>query len=98
MGILGGAAGPVSPGGGSLLAAPSAATAPPSPPASAAVGATSIAFPAISCGVYRFPVRMATQIALSEVRRWQKEHDLPETVIFCCFTGDVWMAYEDALA
>jgi O-acetyl-ADP-ribose deacetylase (regulator of RNase III) len=61
------------------------------------VNAQSIAFPAISCGVYRFPVEQATEIAISEVRRWQKDHDSPQTVIFCCFTADVWDAYEYAL-
>jgi len=33
----------------------------------AQLGATSIAFPAISCGVYRFPPRQAAQIAVAEV-------------------------------
>ncbi len=64
----------------------------------AGIAARTIAFPAISCGVYRFPILQATQIAVSEVRRWQKEHDSPQTVIFCCFTPDVWAAYEHVLA
>ena len=64
----------------------------------AEVNAQSIAFPAISCGVYRFPVDLATQIALREVRRWQASSALPERVIFCCFTGEVWRAYQQQMA
>jgi len=64
----------------------------------AGVSAATVAFPAISCGVYRFPVLQATQIALSTVRRWQASHDTPHTVFFCCFTPDVWAAYTHLLA
>ena len=64
----------------------------------ASIDAKTIAFPAISCGVYRFPVHMATAIAVAEVRRWQAEHDTPQAVIFCCFTQDVWQSYAELLA
>ena len=64
----------------------------------AGVDARTIAFPAISCGVYRFPVHKATQIAINEVRHWLAANPLPEKVIFCCFTADVWDAYEAAFA
>ena len=63
----------------------------------ASINASSIAFPAISCGVYRFPIRAATAIAAAEVRRWQAEHERPQTVIFCCFTVDVLQAYAELL-
>jgi len=36
-------------------------------------GVRSIAFPAISCGIYRFPVERASSIAIREVR-WHLEH------------------------
>ena len=35
-----------------------------------------IAFPAISCGVYRFPLKEATKIAVSAVKEYVKEHDV----------------------
>ena len=49
-------------------------------------GIHSIAFPAISTGVYGYPLEDATEIAVDTVSNWLKEH--PETemqVIFCCF-------------
>ena len=47
----------------------------------------SIAFPCISTGVYGFPKDLAAEIALETVRSW--DQDLPEKVIFCCFSeGD----------
>ncbi len=50
----------------------------------------SIAFPAISTGVYRFPLERATRIALHEVRSFLANHSRPERVIFCCFSaGDL---------
>ncbi|MGA9525520.1 MAG: O-acetyl-ADP-ribose deacetylase [Myxococcaceae bacterium] len=47
----------------------------------------SIAFPAISTGVFRFPIEDATEIALREVRAFLGENALPERVVFCCYTS-----------
>ena len=45
-----------------------------------------IAFPAISTGVYGYPVKDATQIAVTTVRKWLADNpDYPMNVTFCCF-------------
>jgi O-acetyl-ADP-ribose deacetylase (regulator of RNase III) len=46
----------------------------------------SIAFPCISTGVFGYPVDAACSIALATVADWLRTHDLPELVIFCCFS------------
>ena len=53
----------------------------------------SVAFPAISTGVYRFPKREAAEIALATVRSWRGA--LPETVIFCCFSPEDLEIYRE---
>ncbi|MBW3629849.1 MAG: O-acetyl-ADP-ribose deacetylase [Gemmatimonadetes bacterium] len=61
-------------------------------------GVRSIAFPAISCGVYGYPVEDATAIAVRETAAFLEEHELPERVLFACFGDEVCAAYERALA
>lgn len=57
-----------------------------------------IAFPAISTGVYRFPLQRATEIAVGEVHAFLNKHDRQiERVIFVCFGGDAKAAYERVL-
>jgi O-acetyl-ADP-ribose deacetylase (regulator of RNase III) len=58
----------------------------------------SIAFPAISTGVYRFPIERATRIAVRTVADFLKQHDRPQRVIFCCFGADMAAAYRKELA
>lgn len=57
----------------------------------------SIAFPAISTGVYGFPKRRAAQVAVSRVTRWTGSHDLPSRLIFCCFSQGDAAIYEDMI-
>lgn len=56
-----------------------------------------VAFPAISCGVYGYPVAAAALIAVRETRRFLETAVHLETVFFCCFSPDVTTAYETAL-
>ena len=45
----------------------------------------SLAFPCISTGAYRFPFEAAAKIAIAEVQKFLKNHQIPEQVVFCCF-------------
>lgn len=56
-----------------------------------------IAFPAISCGVYGFPVEKAAPIAVGEVVAFLEEHDAIEKVYLVCFGAAVFRAFRDAL-
>ncbi len=49
-------------------------------------GFSSIAFPAISTGIFRFPPDRAAMIAVSTVVSFLNQHTLPSTVTFCCFS------------
>ena len=61
-------------------------------------GVTSIAFPAISCGIYGYPLDVAVAIAVREVVAFTEEHRQLSDVIFACFGADVLGAYVDELA
>ncbi|PAX51892.1 O-acetyl-ADP-ribose deacetylase [Brunnivagina elsteri] len=54
---------------------------------------TSIAFPSISTGAYRFPMESAAQIALTEVEKFLKSNNSIEQVIFVTFSQDSYDCY-----
>ena len=58
----------------------------------------SVAFPAISAGVYRFPLERATAIAVREVARFLDGNAWPHVVIFVGFRASVAQVYESAWA
>jgi O-acetyl-ADP-ribose deacetylase len=53
----------------------------------------SIAFPAISCGVYGYPPAEAADIAIGETSENLQKNDLPEQVIFVLFDEPVYASY-----
>lgn len=57
----------------------------------------SIAFPAISCGVYLFPVNQAARIAISTLGHVLEDNSQLDVVYLCCFGEEVFDAYEKAL-
>ncbi|HLV97257.1 MAG TPA: O-acetyl-ADP-ribose deacetylase [Ktedonobacterales bacterium] len=57
----------------------------------------SIAFPAISTGIFGFPLERATDIALSETKRFLDAHALPEQVVFMCFSARDYQVYLNAM-
>lgn len=52
-------------------------------------GMKSIAFPAISCGVYGYPIDQACGIAIQQTFQFTDDNPLPEVVIFACFNTEV---------
>jgi O-acetyl-ADP-ribose deacetylase len=56
-----------------------------------------IAFPAISCGAYRFPVRPATAIAMKTTRDFLATWDKIDKVTFVLATDEIFAAYEELL-
>jgi len=56
-------------------------------------GIRSIAFPAISTGVYGFPLGQATRIAVAEVRRFLEQAETIEQVVFVCFGRRAYETY-----
>ena len=58
----------------------------------------SIAFPAISCGVYRFPADDAVRIALDAVLETSPRVPSIERVLFACFDDAMFARYQTQLA
>lgn len=59
------------------------------------LGIESIAFPAISTGVYGFPMIRATEIALSETKKFLETSKGLTKVVFVCFGNEALKAYRD---
>ncbi|HEY8324088.1 MAG: O-acetyl-ADP-ribose deacetylase [Ktedonobacterales bacterium] len=61
-------------------------------------GVHTIAFPAISTGVYGFPLERATAIAIREARAYLRSHAEIERVMFVCFGAHARDVYQAELA
>jgi O-acetyl-ADP-ribose deacetylase len=59
-------------------------------------GLRTIAFPAISCGVYGYPVELAAGIAMKTLRD-ELAHDPSIEVRMCCFSNALRAVFENAL-
>jgi O-acetyl-ADP-ribose deacetylase (regulator of RNase III) len=56
-----------------------------------------IAFPAISTGVYHFPLDKATKIAVTEVKKFLERNESIEKVIYVCFDEETYQVYQNIL-
>lgn len=61
-------------------------------------GVASMAFPAISTGVYRFPLDRAAGLAVATVAAGLLNHAGIGRVVFCCFGAEAVAAYRAALS
>ena len=61
------------------------------------LGCKTVAFPAISTGVYHYPLEEATAIAVDTVRRFLTEHPDGPEVTFVCFNQSAEGAYRREL-
>lgn len=61
-------------------------------------GLKTMAFPAISCGVYGYPLEKAVTIAARTTNDFLSAHPVMEKIIFACFDEDALAAYNAELA
>jgi O-acetyl-ADP-ribose deacetylase (regulator of RNase III) len=60
-------------------------------------GFTSIAFPSISTGVYRYPIQKAAKVAITTVAAFIQLPCSLQRVLFCCYSDDDRQVYADIL-
>ncbi len=57
-----------------------------------------IAFPAISCGAYRFPILNAAKIAVATTREFLANNDKIDNLIFALWSEDIREVYRSLIA
>ena len=60
-------------------------------------GLKTIAFPAISCGAYGYPILAAAQIAVKTTREFLANEENIEKVVFAIWSRDIYEAYRRVL-
>ena len=60
-------------------------------------GIRTIAFPAISCGAYGYPIRQAASIALETTKDFLSTHDRIDDMIFVLWSEDIYETYRELL-
>jgi O-acetyl-ADP-ribose deacetylase len=61
------------------------------------IGAASVALPAISTGVFGFPLDLAAQITIAAAQSFAPTAEYVQRIVFCFLEDDVHAAFEKAL-
>ncbi len=61
-------------------------------------GLESIAFPAISCGIFGYPLEQAAAVAIEATLGTLHDCEHVDRVVFACFSADIEAAFKKALA
>ena len=56
-----------------------------------------MAFPAISAGIFGFPIQRCSEIMLETAMTFLEEHEYPQEVIFCLYGQDAYSVFENTL-
>jgi len=56
-----------------------------------------IAFPAISTGIFGFPLQRCSEIMLKEAMEFLEKHDYPQEIIFCLYGQEAYSVFEKTL-
>lgn len=62
------------------------------------IGAKSVALPALSTGIYGFPIDRAAEISIGEARRFARGAKTVERIVFCLFDERAYGAFERAVS
>lgn len=57
----------------------------------------SIAFPAISTGIFRFPIQKCSEIMLKVAMEFLEEHEYPQEIVFCLYGEDAYSVFRKTL-
>jgi len=58
----------------------------------------SIAFPAISTGIFRFPLKRCSEIMLKTAIDFIEKNDYPQEIIFCLYGHEAYSTFQETLA
>ena len=61
-------------------------------------GMKSVAFPAISCGVYGYPVEEAASVSIGAVSEWIEESGAAIAIRFVLFSDEIYSSFSKELA
>ena len=61
------------------------------------IGATSVALPAISAGVFGFPIERAAEISVAAVRSFIPSAEYVQKIVFCLYDDQVYDAFRKAI-